>query len=56
MLAAYDAMGRPANPTQAQIVKLRNSAELPPPEETLIKDGQLELAIPPDGLALIELQ
>jgi xylan 1,4-beta-xylosidase len=56
VLAAYDAMGRPADPTQAQIVKLRNSAELPPPEETLIKDGQLELTLPPDGLALIELQ
>jgi xylan 1,4-beta-xylosidase len=55
-LAAYDAMGRPAYPTQAQIGELRNSAELPPAQETLIKDGRLDLTIPPDGLALIELQ
>ena len=56
VLAAYEAMGRPPYPTQAQIVKLRNAAGLPPPQEALIEDGQLELTLPPDGLALIELQ
>jgi len=54
--AAYEAMGKPAYPTAAQIVKLRLSANLPPPETKQITNGTLQLKLPPDGLALIEVR
>ena len=56
LLATYDSMGKPAYPTPAQIEKLRKSAELPAPEAKAVKDGMLQLTLPPDGLALIELR
>lgn len=56
VLAAYEAMGRPGYPTQAQIEKLRGSALLPLPEMMTLHDGKLELTLPPDGLDLIELR
>jgi xylan 1,4-beta-xylosidase len=49
-------MGRPATPTQAQIEKLRGAALLPAPERMTVRDGKLELTLPPDGLALIEVR
>jgi xylan 1,4-beta-xylosidase len=48
-------MGEPAYPTQAQIEKLRGLALQPPPEMMPVRDGNLELHLPPDGLVLIEL-
>jgi xylan 1,4-beta-xylosidase len=56
VLAAYEAMGRPAYPTAAQVKKLQSVASLAPPEEKLVQDQKLELTLPPDGLALIELR
>ncbi len=56
VLAAYDAMGRPATPTQAQIETLRGAARLPEPEMMTLHEGKLQLTLPPDGLALIELR
>jgi xylan 1,4-beta-xylosidase len=56
VLTAYEAMGRPAYPTAAQIKKLQQVANLPPPEAMLVQDKKLELTLPPDGLALIELR
>lgn len=53
--AAYNAMGKPVHPTQAQIVELRRSAKLPPAEKVRIRNGQIQLTLPPRGLALIEL-
>ena len=55
-LPPYEAMGRPAYPTQAQIEKLRASAELPPPKTMPLRDGKLELILPPDGLVLVEVR
>ena len=56
VLAAYDAMGKPAYPTQAQVKKLRDSAVLPPPKIMPLHEGKLQLILPPDGLVLIQLR
>jgi xylan 1,4-beta-xylosidase len=55
VLAAYDTMGRPAYPTRQQIAELRRAAALPPAEPEALSRGELTLLVPPQGLALIEL-
>ncbi|MFY9979557.1 MAG: glycosyl hydrolase family 39, partial [Candidatus Sulfotelmatobacter sp.] len=54
--ATYEKMGGPQYPTQAQIVQLRQAADLPPPEEQQITNSQLEITVPAHGLAVIELK
>jgi len=54
LVRSYAAMGRPANPSQAQIETLRNAANLPAPEKISVRHGQLTIDLPPQGLALIE--
>lgn len=56
LLKLYDTMGRPANPTSSQLQDLRHAAELPGPELTELQNGKLSLRLPPQGLALIELE
>lgn len=55
-LQAYADMGRPHFPTTAQIEKLRQAAELPAPEKVQLHNGQLNLVLPPQGLALLEMR
>lgn len=55
-LQAYADMGRPRFPTTAQIEKLRQAAELPAPERVQLHNGQLNLVLPPQGLALLEMR
>ena len=55
-LRVYDAMGRPKSPTLAQIERLREAAALGPPEPQDIEGSQLRISLPPQGLALIEIQ
>jgi xylan 1,4-beta-xylosidase len=54
LLAAYAGMGKPVNPTQAQIEALRKAALLPPPEQMRIQQGELKIDLPAQGLAVIE--
>jgi len=54
-LAAYETMGRPRYPTTAQIRQLNASAGLPAPQTLLLKDGKINLELPPNGLALVEV-
>ncbi len=54
VLSAYAAMGRPINPTRAQIQELRRAAILPQPETLDVHQGQVTVVLPPQGLALIE--
>ena len=54
LLRAYADMGMPAYPTQTQILTLRNAANLPPAEDERVERGQLTIALPPQGLAVIE--
>jgi xylan 1,4-beta-xylosidase len=55
-LASYDAMGRPAYPTEVQIVELRKAAQLRHPEKLIVHGGAIHLVLPAQGLALIELR
>lgn len=55
LLQSYAAMGRPPYPTQAQIRTLRGAAKLSPPESVVLHQDQFTIALPPQGLALIEL-
>jgi xylan 1,4-beta-xylosidase len=54
VLSAYAAMGKPINPTQAQIQQLRRAAMLTQPETMQVHQGQVTVVLPPQGLALIE--
>jgi len=57
-LAAWEAMGKPNNPSRQQLGALRKIAELPDPEERLITSGTgavTILELPPHSLALIEV-
>ena len=51
--AAYEKMGSPAYPTQAQIQELMKAAELPAPEKHDLKNNELTVTLPAYGLALV---
>ena len=53
---AYARMGEPRYPTQAQIRQLRAASELPSPEDIEVRNEILTLAVPGNGLVLIELK
>ncbi len=55
-LAAYDRMGKPRYPTQAQIEELRRVAELGPPAVEKLDHGGLTLTVPQKGLALVTVR
>jgi len=52
---AYEAMGMPQYPTAEQLEKLREAAHLPPAQKRVLSGNQLELTLPPYGLALVEI-
>jgi len=54
--SAYEKMGSPRYPTQAQVKELRGATKLPNPVRGEIKNGELTLTLPAHGLALIELK
>ena len=53
---AYQAMGSPRYPTQAQIRQLRAAAQLPAPEVYDLKNGSVTIRIPAHGLVLLEMK
>lgn len=56
VLKWYDAMGRPADPTPVQVAKLNQETALPPPEQTHLTGGKLDLNLTPNALVLIEIE
>src|SRR3984893_9366751 len=56
LLNAYEAMGRPQSPTLAEMERLREAAQLGSPETQDVEGGQLMITLPPQGLAVIEIQ
>jgi xylan 1,4-beta-xylosidase len=56
LFGAYDAIGRPATPTPREIAELRRASALPEPETQSLSGGKLTLTLPPQGLALLEIQ
>jgi len=53
---AYQAMGSPRYPTEAQIRQLRSAAELSAPEVYQLKNGSVTIKIPAHGLVLLEVK
>jgi xylan 1,4-beta-xylosidase len=53
---AYEQMGSPIYPTQAQLEKLRASVVLGAPEKQDLKGSELTVTLPPDGLAVIRIR
>jgi xylan 1,4-beta-xylosidase len=54
-MTAYQAMGSPRYPTQAQIEALNKASTLPAAEVRRLDKGALELTLPVNGLAVIEI-
>ena len=54
-MTLYRKMESPRYPTLKQVAALNESSALPAPERTQLKDGQLDLSLPVNGLALIEV-
>jgi xylan 1,4-beta-xylosidase len=55
-LHRYAEMGKPISPTPKEWNELRHAAELPPPETIPLSHGQINIALPPQGFALIEFE
>ena len=55
VMNAYKAMQSPRDPTPAQAAQLTAAAQMAPPERRVVK-GSIELRLPVNGLALIELK
>jgi xylan 1,4-beta-xylosidase len=55
VLPLYRAMGEPLDPTPAQVEKLNAETALPPPEQTHLAGGKLELHLEPNALVLIKV-
>jgi xylan 1,4-beta-xylosidase len=55
VIRAFDAMGRPAYPTRAQILALRAAARMAPPDRIAVHDGAFSLDVPPQGLVVVRL-
>lgn len=56
VLKEYAAMGSPLDPTPAQVDQLNRETTLPPPEQTHLTAGALELHLTPNALALIKVE
>jgi xylan 1,4-beta-xylosidase len=56
LMATYEKLGKPAYPTQTQIVQLRRASDIPAPESQLLQNGRISILLPPQGLALIEIR
>jgi len=54
-LGAYRKMGSPRYPTRAQVAALNQASSLPLPEHKTLTGDRLELTLPVNGLALIEI-
>jgi xylan 1,4-beta-xylosidase len=55
VLPRYAAMGKPLDPTPDQVDQLNRETALPPPEESTLKNGKLELQLTPNALVLIKV-
>ncbi|WP_329742216.1 GH39 family glycosyl hydrolase [Dyella sp. A6] len=55
-VAAFNRMGRPDFPTREQIATLRKAGKLGAPEQLKLSHGVLDVAIPPQGLVVVEVR
>lgn len=56
VLRAYAAMGKPLDPTPAQVKQLNRETALPAPEETHLQSDRLTLTLTPNSLVLVKVQ
>jgi xylan 1,4-beta-xylosidase len=56
VLKHYEAMGKPLDPTPAQVEQLNRETALPAPEDVKLHDGKLELSLTPNALVLVKVQ
>lgn len=52
---AYQAMGRPRYPTRAQVEQLNKASQVGEPEVVQLRSGTLQVAVPVNGLAILEV-
>jgi xylan 1,4-beta-xylosidase len=55
VLKAYDAMGRPADPSREQIAALRAAGESSAPEQASLRNGSFSVRIPAQGLVVVSV-
>jgi xylan 1,4-beta-xylosidase len=55
VLRRFDAMGRPAYPSAAQIADLRLANTTEPPEVVALRENSLTISVPAQGLAVVEV-
>ncbi len=55
VLKDYAAMGKPIDPTPAQVEQLNRETALGAPEQSQLKDGKLELTLSPNALVLVKV-
>jgi xylan 1,4-beta-xylosidase len=55
VLPRYAAMGKPLDPTPVQVEQLNRETVLPPPQQTHLTNGKLELPLEPNALVLIKV-
>jgi xylan 1,4-beta-xylosidase len=53
--AAYESMGSPRYPTLAQIKELNEASKIGRPDLIVLREGKVELDLPADGLAILEI-
>ncbi len=56
VLPRYTAMGKPLDPTSAQVEQLNRETALPAPQPAVLQDGRLQLTLEPNALALIDVR
>ena len=56
VLPKYAEMGKPVDPTPAQVERLNLETVLPAAEESRLHDGSLELSLTPNALVLLQVQ
>jgi xylan 1,4-beta-xylosidase len=56
VITAFNAMGRPAFPSRAQIRALRQAARPAAPQPLAVHDGTFKVDIPPQGRVVVELK
>jgi xylan 1,4-beta-xylosidase len=54
-MIAYRAMGSPHYPTEAQVAEMNKASALPAPQTAKLNGGVLELTLPINGLAVVEV-
>jgi xylan 1,4-beta-xylosidase len=55
VLPRYAAMGKPLDPSPAQVEQLNRETALPAAEQTHLSDGKLKLELEPNALVLVRV-